>query len=363
MKKKSTKQRPVSLWERVAWRFWRKRAAWREFRERLSTQSARLMSMEPWCEWSRRAKGELNGKLKRLVQDLEDAGSSPSAAFDTFGDLRRRIAQLEDEVRTVIDRDRKWSEMNLEIQNELSDLKDRASRIRGREFAARTTQLAEPLLRHPDGVEAKKHRGRGGKSAKAADTPDRFLGDAQNRLAELRDHVTTAESAIAGWSELKAAISGIDELGVQQDVAAALEYERLTVTRQAIEHELEEGHYQGASHHLSGARRLCSQLQKALEDRFALTRAEIDLWLDDQEISDRYNLKSFPSQLTAVDAQKWKGILVEITGITNARAAATFKAYGAWFPARRNMNVSLQTLENWERLMAFARSAMNASKP
>jgi hypothetical protein len=355
----------LSVRDRVAWRFWRRHRVWSEFRDRLTAQTRLLESVSPWCHHIRAEQRKLFDRIEMLFRELDGSPVTAELAFDSTTSLGNHIDRIEGDARELLETNRVWTTEDAAIHGELDALKERASLISGRTFAARTKELSATLGKHPDQtrkariVRAKDWK----KASRQNETMTEYFRDTKARLVCLRNHVETAEQAISGFAQLKVTIFAIDQLSPQQDVPTQLEYSRILATRAVIESELFSGSYSSAHHHLEGARRLCSKLHHALENRFALVRAEIDLWLDDGVVAQKFALHQFPRVLSATDSQHWQDLRIEIAAVVSARAERARKGHAMLFRTKRNIQVSMEDLRSWERLAAFAKSTMNASKP
>ena len=307
---------------------------------------------KPWCACSKQDGEKLRKRLFRLPAELEaDLRRSRKGELETFNSALRKISAHAEQFAGIADRDLGWRSSATSLSASVNEVWKASSIFPGRDFArdvdARKRNIGAILKEIPTQTQPEKL--------------NQKLDLAGRQVAALRRLVDEAGEAVTGAPVLMESIAKIGGMGIERDVDTARAYQTLIRMETALQLSIGKNSYTAAYRLLTEARDLCAAIRRDIEERHDLARREINLWLDDAEISGKFRLEIFPDVLTPEWAQRWQDIRLEIRDLVAERAEKARRAYSLLTPAERNLQFSFKQLGDWENLEAFAYAARTHS--
>lgn len=307
----------------------------------------------PFCACTR---PETDKIKKQLARVSEDSGMTrkmkPADEEAALNKGIGRVAGYATTLRTLKLRDDRWRSLSLTYRESAEKLRVRAAAVPGKAFATDIDTHYRNALQLLKDISKLKNAGEIEKRFQQVLHQNESLERSTNQAIEV----------IESGPALAAEIIAIAELGVEQDVECAQVYDKLRRQQAAIGTSTKSGSYVVAHRMLESARELCLAVRHHIETRQDMARAEIDLWLDDLEIADRFGLRSFGSHLSPAEAQRWLEYRVEVQQMVLDRAERARRAYSSLNPGERNLAFRLNQLEDETNLRKFARSSMKQSE-
>ncbi len=320
----------------------------RRARNDFEAEYGAIRSMRGWrptYKASRDALKPLRTRLGRIQQDIQrDSERGNRREIDALSSARNKVAEISRSLDLLMAQETKWSAKAVAIEAEIDTAWQMSATIPGNEVAVavdRRKHEIESLLRWIIDCDT---------AAKI----EQGLLTASRSLQALQGIVQQAHEVRTGWPRLKELIGGFNDSDIQRDVAFQEAFNRLLGMSSQVELSLKLCKYDIGFRSLGQAFRLVDDLRSDLDRRSSLAREEIDLWLDDQEIAMRFDLRRFPAKLSNAEALQWLELRPEIGRIVDERASKAWKLYGALRSSDRFP--SWKELDRWNILIAHCRS-------
>jgi hypothetical protein len=150
------------------------------------------------------------------------------------------------------------------------------------------------------------------------------LGRAKNEVRRLCELIQRGERLREGVPRLRAAAKDIDKTLVSVSPAFSSDYEASLASIERLEREVLDCRYTRYNERaLAEANRRLDSLVRDIDFRKKRARAEIELWMENPEILDKFDLDRFPKNLTSGDVCRWLNISPELEKFVNDRAAGS----------------------------------------
>lgn len=290
---------------------------------------------------------DVNQKLGQAIDDCRKIVLDKRAGKHVEGIERigRQLNSAQEQLDIAVRLSEKWN-------RQLSDFSARVAEFHARSVRIPGALFQKEVMKHEEEVERESKKAHEAKDRKNVEN---CLANVEKYVIKLGACVQIAEETRLGIDELDANLDSLDPLEISNDPVTLDAYQGIRTSIPRSQNLMREGNYPAAHNILKQNLGRYRELSELIARRHRYARAEIDLWLHRPSVAAKFDLRSFPENLSAEHVVRWHEMRLEIETQVLGSARKKKREYAE---VMKQEDPALGIIDPWaatdEEIMGFA---------